>query len=355
MHSVYRDHFGLVREPFNVTPDPSFLYWSVSHKEALAQLVYGIKARKGFVVLTGEVGTGKTTLIRALLRELDGTTQSAYIFNAVASPEDLLRSVCEDFGLIEVENGPKRVSEYMKLLNQFLLETYQTDHNAALIIDEAQNLSTEVLESVRLLSNLETTSDKLLQTLLVGQPELGARLNSRELRQLKQRVALRQHLRPLSFAESREYVARRLELAGGISTIFSPKALETVFLHSGGTPRLINILCDNGLLSAYALGQRKVEASMIREIAEDLNLTVPKETENVDASRPALQAKPAALAAKPAPRRGKIAPAARRFAALVSAFSLFAVGISYVASQWNDFSFVYHTLVDEVLSWIAGL
>ena len=274
MLPIYCGHFGLTREPFNITPDPNFLYMSVSHREALAQLVYGIKARRGFVVLTGEVGTGKTTMIQCLLDELNSTTKTALIFNMVVSPKDLLRYVCEKFGLVALQESLKEIHDYVSLLERFLLESYRKGENVALIIDEAQNLSTEVLENVRLLSNFETAQDKLLQILLVGQPELGARLNASELRQIKQRVALRHHLTPLSYTDCEKYIAKRLEIAGGSISLFGPKAIDAVHKYSGGIPRLVNIICDNALLTVYALRKDKVEAGMITEVAQDLQLTV---------------------------------------------------------------------------------
>ena len=274
MLPIYCEHFGLTREPFNITPDPNFLYMSASHREALAQLVYGIKARRGFVVLTGEVGTGKTTMIQCLLDELNSTTKTALIFNMVVSPKDLLRYVCEKFGLVAHQESLKEIHDYVSLLERFLLESYRKGENVALIIDEAQNLSTEVLENVRLLSNFETAQDKLLQILLVGQPELGARLNATELRQIKQRVALRHHLTPLSYGDCEKYIAKRLEIAGGSISLFGPKAIDAVHKYSGGIPRLVNIICDNALLTVYALRKDKVEAGMIAEVAHDLQLTV---------------------------------------------------------------------------------
>ena len=274
MLPIYCAHFGLTREPFNITPDPNFLYMSVSHREALAQLVYGIKARRGFVVLTGEVGTGKSTMIQCLLDELNSTTKTALIFNMVVSPKDLLRYVCEKFGLVAPQENLKEIHDYVSLLERFLLESYRKGVNVALIIDEAQNLSTEVLENVRLLSNFETAQDKLLQILLVGQPELGDRLNASELRQIKQRVALRHHLTPLSYADCEKYIAKRLEIAGGSISLFGPKAIDAVHKYSGGIPRLVNIICDNALLTVYALRKDKVEVGMIAEVAQDLQLTV---------------------------------------------------------------------------------
>ena len=273
MQSVYCAHFGLTREPFNVTPDPSFLYLSASHQVALAKLIYGIRRRRGFVVLTGEVGTGKTTLLQCLLEELnDGHTRSALLCDLTGGPRDLLRSLCQDIGL----TLPKEtdIQDYLISLNEFLLESYQKGDNVAVIIDEAQNLSAEVLERVRLLSNFETKQDKLLQILLVGQPELSDRLNQPELRQLKQRVALRHHLTPLSLFECKEYIAKRLGISGGTASLFTNGAMRAVHSYSSGVPRLINILCDNGLFSAYTLRKPSVEPAMIEEIAQDLHLTV---------------------------------------------------------------------------------
>jgi type II secretory pathway predicted ATPase ExeA len=273
MVPVYSSYFGLNEAPFNITPDPSFLYFSTSHREGLAQLTYGINARRGFIVLTGEVGTGKTTLIQTLLSQLTESTQTALIFSSITSSLDLLRYVCEEFKLIEPMREVKDAHDYICLLNDFLLEKYRGGENAALIIDEAQNLSADVLESIRLLSNFETTKDKLLQILLVGQPELNERLNTPQLRQLKQRVTLRHHLRPLTLNECQEYVASRLQHAGGNPSIFAPKAVEGIHHYSGGIPRLINVLCDNAMINAYALDQKEVEPAVVQEVAEDLSLT----------------------------------------------------------------------------------
>jgi general secretion pathway protein A len=276
-HLLYQTHFGLSQAPFNITPDPSFLYLSASHREGLAQLSYGIRARKGFVVLTGEVGTGKTTLIHALLNDLNGSAHTALIFSTIVSQADLLRSVCEEFGLVEPKRPLGEIHDYLVSLNEFLLESYRKGENCALIIDESQNLSAEVLESIRLLSNFETSKDKLLQILLVGQPELAVRLNSPELRQLKQRVMLRHHLRALSLQECCEYVSNRLKVAGGGDrTIFTPNALENIHSYSSGIPRIVNVLCDNALLTGYALGRKEVDTGIIREVAEDLSITIPE-------------------------------------------------------------------------------
>jgi general secretion pathway protein A len=272
MEELYRSHFGLTYGPFNITPDPAFLYLSTSHREALAQLTYGIKARKGFVVLTGEVGTGKTTLIHSLLTDIRERTHTALVFSMIVSPIDLLRYVCEEFKLVELRQTRAELHDYLVLLNEFLLEKYRSGDNCVLIIDEAQNLSAEVLESIRVLSNFETSTDKLLQILLVGQPELSARLNTPELRQLKQRVTLRHHLRALSLNECQEYIASRLQKAGGNPAIFTEPAREAIYQYSSGIPRLVNILCDNALLTGYAVGKHEIDGAIVREVADDLNL-----------------------------------------------------------------------------------
>jgi type II secretory pathway predicted ATPase ExeA len=272
MNLPYREHFGLKQEPFNITADPAFLYLSRSHREALAQLSYGIKARKGFVVLTGEVGTGKTTLINGLLDELDSDTRTALIFSHIANPFDLLRYTCNEFGLKSPHHSRDDFYEYLALLNDYLFESYRSGKNCALIIDEAQNLSSEVLESVRLLSNFETSKDKLLQILLVGQPELSTRLNSQELRQLKQRVTVRYHLRALTLKECQAYISSRLQVAGGDPMLFTSKAVEVIYACSAGIPRVINVICDGALMTAYSLRKNYIDDSLIRQVTEDLQI-----------------------------------------------------------------------------------
>ncbi|HEX6174967.1 MAG TPA: AAA family ATPase [Candidatus Binatia bacterium] len=272
MNLPYREHFGLKQEPFNITADPAFLYLSRSHREALAQLSYGIKARKGFVVLTGEVGTGKTTLINGLLDELDSDSRTALIFSHIANPFDLLRYTCNEFGLRSPQHSRDDFYEYLALLNDYLFESYRSGKNCALIIDEAQNLSSEVLESVRLLSNFETSKDKLLQILLVGQPELSTRLNSQELRQLKQRVTVRYHLRALTLKECQAYISSRLQVAGGDPMLFTSKAVEVIYACSAGIPRVINVICDGALMTAYSLRKSYIDDSLIRQVAEDLQI-----------------------------------------------------------------------------------
>ena len=273
MEHVYKHHFGLSEAPFNITPDPSFLYLTASHREGLAQLIYGVNARRGFIVLTGEVGTGKTTLIHAFLGQLSSNTHTALIFSEITNPIDLIRYVCEEFRLIPPLSEIKSTHDYISALNEFLLKQYQDNRNAVLIIDEAQNLSAEVLESLRLLSNFETTKDKLLQIILVGQPELAVKLNSSGLRQLKQRVTLRHHLRAFTATECREYIFSRLKHAGSNSEIFPSNTVDLIQRYSNGIPRLINIIADNAMLNAYALGRTMIEPLLVYEVANDLCLT----------------------------------------------------------------------------------
>ena len=273
MEHLYQRHFGLARAPFNVTPDPSFLYLTSSHREGLAQLQYGIEARRGFIVLTGEVGTGKTTLIQTLLREIAERTHTALLFSSIANPLELMRYVCEEFKLVEPLEHIRDFHDYIYLLNDFLLRRYRDGENVSLIIDEAQNLPSDVLESVRLLSNFETTEDKLLQILLVGQPELNDRLNAPQLRQLKQRITLRHHLRPLTVNDCQEYIVSRLKHAGGSPALFTPRAIEAIYHYSGGLPRLVNVICDNSMINAYALDLRQIDPPLIQEVAEDLHLS----------------------------------------------------------------------------------
>jgi len=340
MNLVYQQHFGLTREPFSISPDPDFLYLSTSHREGLAQLLYGIKGRKGFVVLTGEVGTGKTTLIHALLEVLNGNTHTSLVNNTIVNPKDLLRSICHDFGLVDFQDNHRDLHDHVILLNQFLLESYEKGDNVALIIDEAQNLSTEVLEVIRLLSNCETARDKLLQILLIGQPELATRLNSSELRQLKQRVMLRHQLLPLSFHDCKEYVGRRIEIAGGTPSMFSLKSLDSLYTYSGGIPRLINVLCDNGLLTAFSLGKNSVDAGMIREVAKDLDLDVPTEQEALPAKLPPANGRRIVRSPKVTTRTGRrwCSSLLSRIVLSSIALSMIVVAIGFVGGHWQDFS-----------------
>jgi general secretion pathway protein A len=270
---MYRDFYGLVRAPFEMTPDPSFLVLSPAHREGLAMLHYALDARKGFVALTGEVGTGKTTLVHALLSQLKSTMPSAFIFNPRLEPLDFLRMLFDEF---HIEHDCRTKAEYLMTLNHFLIDSLRRDQVALLIIDEAQNLSAEMLEEVRLLSNLETPTSKLLQIMLVGQPELNEILDRPDLRQLRQRIVLRHHLLPFGADDLDRYVDERLRLAGYSGKgIFKRSARKELFAVTGGVPRLINVVCDSALLLGYSRQQQVIGDDIIREAAVELRLAVP--------------------------------------------------------------------------------
>jgi general secretion pathway protein A len=253
-----------------MTPDPAFLYLGESHREGLATLLYGVQAGKGFVLLTGEVGTGKTTLLHALLGQLDASTASAFLFNPRLETLDFFRVLFDEFG---IDKTCRTKAEYLLALNHFLIERLERNQTTLLIIDEAQNLSAEMLEEVRLLSNLETPTKKLLQIMLVGQPELNELLARPELRQLRQRIVLRHHLRPFDAQELDEYIAERLALAGYTGKgIFKRSARREIFEVTGGVPRLVNVVCDGALLLGYAREQAVVGPELVREVAKDLGL-----------------------------------------------------------------------------------
>jgi general secretion pathway protein A len=255
--------FGLQEQPFNPTPDPRFLHLTAGHRDALAQLVYGVQERKGFILLTGEVGTGKTTLVQALLRQLDGTTAVAYVPNSLLPFEAILEYALEQFGI--AKPGDSHVQRLVALLH-FLMERSRAGQNTALILDEAQNLQPETLEQIRLLSNFETTSEKILQILLVGQPELRERLDLPSLRQLKQRIVLRASLSLLAAEDTAYYIRTRLRAAGARDLdLFSAGAVAAIARHAGGVPRLINTLCDHCLLIAYANQVRRISDKIAEE------------------------------------------------------------------------------------------
>jgi len=267
---VYREHFGLLRAPFEMTPDPSFLYLGSTHREGLAMLVYAVRSRKGFVVLTGEVGTGKTTLIHALLSQLEGDAPSAFIFNPRLEPLDFFHMLFDEFG---IQKTCRTKAEYLLELNHFLIERLKEDRTALLIVDEAQNLSAEMLEEVRLLSNLETPTSKLLQIMLVGQPELSEMLDRPDLRQLRQRIVLRHELAPFDEEELERYVEERLRLAGYTGKgIFDRSARKRLAAVTGGVPRLVNIVCDGALLAGFAKGDHTISGRVIDDVARDLHL-----------------------------------------------------------------------------------
>ena len=271
---MYKLFYNLQRNPFEITPDPSFLFPTTRHNEALASLYYGVTAHRGFVVLTGEVGTGKTLILHSLLGLLQRRDVAfALIFNPTLSPLEFMRYLARDFGL---PVGDKAKDELIHMLNGFLLQRHQKGLTTILVVDEAHHLSPEILEEIRLLTNLETSQQKLLQIVLAGQPELDLKLDSHELRQLKQRIALRCHLDPLSLNETREYIGRRLRIAGatGVVQIFSGPAIEAVFRHSRGIPRLVNTICDNALLAGYAKHAATITSEIIDDVARDLRLGV---------------------------------------------------------------------------------
>jgi len=271
---MYKSFYNLQRNPFEITPDPSFLFPTTRHNEALASLYYGVTSHRGFVVLTGEVGTGKTLILRSLLGLLQRRDVAfALILNPTLSPLEFIRYIARDFGL---PVGDKAKDELIHVLNGFLLQRHQKGLTTILVVDEAHHLSQEVLEEIRLLTNLETSQQKLLQIVLAGQPELDLKLDSHELRQLKQRVALRCNLEPLNTNETREYMRRRLRIAGaaGANEIFSTPAVEAVYRHSRGIPRLINTICENALLAGYAQHAATVTSEIVDGVAKDLRLGV---------------------------------------------------------------------------------
>lgn len=266
---MYCTYFGFREKPFNITPNPRFLYLSKQHKEAFAHLLYGIKNHAGFIELTGEVGTGKTTVLRTMLGQLEeNSCISALILNPCLSALELLRNINREFGILHegLENGA-----LLEELNRFLLAENRGGKTVVLVIDEAQNLAPQVLEQIRLISNLETESDKLIQIVLAGQPELNDMLAKPELRQLAQRITVRYHLQPMDFTDSSAYVRHRIQVAGGGNwiTVTTP-ALKKIYRYSQGSPRLINIACDRTLLTAYtedsAVISGKIAAAALREL-----------------------------------------------------------------------------------------
>jgi general secretion pathway protein A len=271
---MYKAFFKLARNPFDLTPDPTYFVSTRRHNEALAALHYGIRRHKGFVVVTGEVGTGKTLLLRCLLRLLKESKDIAYayLFNSRLSPAEFLQYVLSDFGL---PASGKNKSELLLDLGQFLVSRGAKGLTTVLIVDEAHHLSEELLEEVRLLSNLETTDDKLLQIVLVGQPELDQKLDSIGLRQLKQRIALRAQLGPLDAEETNEYIEHRLRVAGTEGEpgrLFPPDVMQAVYRHSRGFPRLINTICENALIIAYARQKPTITVDVIEDVAREFRL-----------------------------------------------------------------------------------
>lgn len=266
---MYTGFFGLTSPPFSIAPNPDFMYLSPRHTEALAHLRYGLGDAGGFVLLTGEVGTGKTTVSRTLLQELDEQTEVAFILNPTLSELELLAAICD-----ELKIRYKKTDASLKMLSDKITQRLQKNHDAGkktiLIIDEAQHLQPAVLEQLRLLTNLETNTKKLLQVILIGQPELQQLLQRNDLRQLAQRITARYHLLPLNFAEVQHYVRFRLQVAGCQRPVFSDKAVKKLFELSGGIPRLVNLLADRAMLAAYSQQQPLVEATEVQRAAIEI-------------------------------------------------------------------------------------
>ena len=265
---MYLDFFGLQEKPFSIAPNPDYLFLTEQHKEALAHLRYGIGDEGGFVLLTGEIGTGKTTICRSMLAQLPADVDLAFIVNPKLSAQEILEAICDDFGIDYVEGDSVR--NLVNALNSFLLESFAKGRNAILVIDEAQNLEEDVLEQLRLLTNLETSDKKLLQLILIGQPELKEQLAQYSMRQLAQRITASFHLKPLSYDETVAYIAHRLHLAGFRGELFSKAALKHIYKRSSGTPRLINIICDRAMLGAYTVGALKIEFPIVQAASDEV-------------------------------------------------------------------------------------
>lgn len=270
---MYEEFYGLKENPFSVTPDPRYLFLGDTHREALARMVYGIQERKGFLLITGEVGTGKTILIRYLVGSLDGykngAVKTALIFNPKLTAANFIQFILRDLGVTARGNSK---GDYLQDLNEFLLKAYEQGEKVVLIVDEAQGLKPALLEEIRLLSNLETTKSKLLQIILVGQPELKKTLSRREFRQLKQRINLHFHLLPLSEEQTRAYIEKRITVAGGREPLFTTEAVQEIFRRTKGVPRLINNLCDNALLDGFTADRKIIDETLVKEAADDLEL-----------------------------------------------------------------------------------
>ncbi|MGB5578524.1 MAG: AAA family ATPase, partial [Woeseiaceae bacterium] len=267
---MYTSFFGLNEKPFSITPDPRYLFMSERHGEALAHLVYGVTESGGFVQLTGEVGTGKTTLVRTLLlNRMPDNADVAVVLNPQLSVLEFLATICEELH-IDVPHNRGSIKALTDALNRHLLKTHAEGRRTILIVDEAQNLSPAVLEQVRLLTNLETAKQKLLQIILIGQPELRELLGRNDLRQLAQRITGRYHLEPLTAEETAHYIEHRLKVAGALGEVFDPGAKKETFQLSQGVPRLINVICDRALLGAYSLESRRVDRRLIRRAAAEV-------------------------------------------------------------------------------------
>jgi general secretion pathway protein A len=265
---VYLTYYGLTEPPFDITPNPRFLFYSGKHREAFNHLLYGLRERKGFVQITGEVGAGKTTLCRALLEALDERFSTALILNPVMNPEELVKAIASEFGL---QVACLDRLETLSMINDFLLHQVEIGKETALIIDEAQDLTDDLLEQVRLLSNLELDNRKLLQIVLIGQPELRDRLNNPKLRQLRQRITVRYHLSPLTREEVNHYVRHRIHVSGGNGTPqFTRPALWRLYHYTQGIPRLVNAVCDKALLAGFVEQQQRIDFRLINRAVREL-------------------------------------------------------------------------------------
>lgn len=266
---MYKDYFGLKDKPFSIAPDPQYLYMSERHREALAHLIYGLQSDGGFVLLTGEVGTGKTTVCRCLLEQVPEDAEIAFVLNPKVTAAELLATICDELG-IRYPQDNQSIKVFVDGINQYLLDTHAKGRKTVLIIDEAQNLSVDVLEQIRLLTNLETNTQKLLQVIMLGQPELKAMLERPELRQLAQRITARYHLEPLSQQEMVGYISHRLKVAGVERPLFPAATIRKLYRLSGGVPRLINLLCDRALLGAYVKEQNTVSHKLMATTAREV-------------------------------------------------------------------------------------
>jgi general secretion pathway protein A len=267
---MYGKYYGFREKPFEITPDTKFVYLSEIHREALASLEYAVREGKGFSVITGEAGTGKTTLVHMLLARLESRVRTCFIFNPILDRADFLNYVCDDLG-IESDGQPRTRGQSLAVLHEFLLGCFARDEKVFLIIDEAQCLDPALLNEVRLLTNLETSKTKLLHVILLGQPELDAILNQRAFRPLKQRIAVRYRLRPLNLKETREYILFRLKRAGARNlSLFDKGAVKRIYRYSKGIPRLINIVCDNALLTGFSMEDRQIGRGVVKEVVRDL-------------------------------------------------------------------------------------
>jgi general secretion pathway protein A len=306
---MYLQHFSLEKSPFSLTPDPRFLFWTAKHREALAALLFGITERKGFLVMTGEAGSGKTTLIRKLLLSLPATAaQFSVVINPALTRSELLESVLMDFGVKEV---PSSKAVRLSLFKEMLVKGHQDGKISVLVVDEAHLLGAELIEEIRLLSNFETSEQKLLQIVLVGQKELNKLLNLPSMTQVRQRVAIRMQLDPLGPKETERYLRTRWTRAGARDPLpFSGEAIEFVSRFSGGVPRVVNAICDAALVNAYGTGKRDIESEDILEVVADLQLVSPDHPDMTPNSRPKALALPpkspdlpasAAVAVRPVP------------------------------------------------------